>query len=251
MARGFGPTNVTRDESPFITGGGMFETPRYKGFFLALEGQDGAGKTTIRAELNKWFINQGVEPILTREPGGTPMAERIRELLLMETGGNTSYEPLTFMAETLLFMAARHQHLNMMVNPRLDDGRLVLTDRFVDSTFCYQGAGRGLSINKLIDMHEDINGPHAYPDLTIILDGEPEFFRDRMIAQRGNVGMTHFDRMGMDFHRNCRNLYLHLARAQPQRYLVVDAMQPVEQVFTQLIPALMQIDLHLRKRPSE
>jgi len=230
-------------------GDSMFETPRYKGFFLAIEGQDGAGKSTIRAELDKWFTAQGIKPILTREPGGTPMAERIRELLLMETGGLTSYEPLTYMAETLLFMAGRHQHLNMMVNPRLNDGELVVTDRFVDSTFCYQGAGRGLSINKLIDMHEQVNGRDAYPDLTIILDGEPEYFRDRMIEQRGDAGMTHFDRMGMDFHRACRNLYLHLAKTR-KGYLVVDAMQPLEQVFAQLIPALMQIDLHLRKRPT-
>lgn len=226
--------------------------PSYKGFFLAIEGPDGSGKTTLRTWLNEWFRQQGIDVMLTREPGGTPMAERIREVLLMNRNApeNAHLEPTDPIAETLMFMAARAQHYNYLLRPALQQGRLIISDRFCDSTFAYQGAGRGLSVEFMQKLHNVVFGENVVPDLTIVLDGDPEFFRDRMVQGRGEIGMNHFDNMPIDFHKATREVYLSQAAKFPERYAVIDAMQCEDQVQAQVIPYLMKIGQHLRRRPD-
>jgi len=215
----------------------------YKGFFLALEGIDGAGKTSTRQWIYDWFSVHRITPVMTREPGGTPMAELIREIILTE---RPSYDQLTPMAETLLFMASRHQHLTELVLPRLNEGRVVVTDRFCDSTFCYQGAGRGLDVTLLQSLHkqalDDIR-----PDLTIVLDGAPEVFRKRLEA-RGD--MNRLDNTSLKFQQDSRELFLAFAAAAPDRYAVINAELSFEQVTAQLIPHLMTVLGTVWSRPS-
>lgn len=219
------------------------QQPTHKGFFLCLEGIDGAGKTTLREMIKEWFRQQSIDVVVTREPGGTPLAEKIRGLILQDRD-----EDMPAIAETHLFMAARSVHIENLIKPRLSDGELVLSDRFCDSTFCYQGAGRGISLDQLIEMHETSFGVF-YPDLTLVLDGRPEVFRSRM-AERGDQALNHFDTMGEDFHNASRAMYKHFAEQYPDRYALIDAEQPPEQVFSQVIPYLMQVEAHMRKRPE-
>lgn len=216
--------------------------PKHKGFFLCLEGIDGAGKTTIREHITRWFNDQGIYVAVTREPGGTDLAEQIRTLILKDRTEN-----MPAIAETHLFMAARSVHLENLVLPLIELGELVLTDRFCDSTFCYQGAGRGLPLDVLIEMHE-LSFGEMYPDLTIVLDGRPEVFRKRMEA-RGAGALNHFDTMGEEFHNASREMYRKFVEQHPERYVLIDAEQPPEQVFSQILPHLMQVEAHLRKRP--
>ena len=218
------------------------QQPQHKGFFLCLEGIDGGGKTTLREWIVEWFKNQGIVPVVTREPGGTPVAEKIRGLLLSDR-----QEDISPIAETHLFMAARGTHLANVILPNIQKGAVVVSDRFCDSTFCYQGAGRGLSVELLRDMHE-LSFGECYPDLTFVLDGRPEVFRARM-AERGESALNHFDTMGESFHTASRALYRQFAEQYPERYVLIDAEQPPEQVFAQVIPYLMQIETHMRKRP--
>lgn len=214
-----------------------------KGFFLCLEGIDGAGKTTLREWIVQWFIAQGIVPVVTREPGGTPLAEKIRNIILAERDEN-----MPAIAETHLFMAARSVHLDNLVKPRVEAGELVISDRFCDSTFCYQGAGRGIPLGQLITMHEMSFG-RTYPDLTLVLDGRPEVFRERM-QDRGEAGLNHFDRMGLDFHNASRKMYLGFAEQYPERYVLIDAEQSFDQVCSQVISHLMKIDGIIRRRPE-
>ena len=214
-----------------------------KGFFLCLEGIDGAGKTTLREWIVEWFKSQGITPVVTREPGGTPLAEKIRNIILAERDEN-----MPAIAETHLFMAARSVHLDNLVKPKVEAGELVISDRFCDSTFCYQGAGRGLSVDLLRNMHE-LSFGETYPDLTLVLDGRPEVFRARM-AERGEGALNHFDAMGESFHTASRSLYRQFAEQYPERYALIDAEQPFDQVCSQVIEHLMAIDNHLRKRPT-
>lgn len=247
LARGFGPTNVTKDDSPFIKGTCMSSTPKNKGFLLAIEGPDGSGKTTMRDFMQEYFSSVGIVPVMTREPGGTPLAEQIREKYILADRESLS-EPISPMAETLLFMAARALHLDNMVKPRLAEGSLVITDRFCDSTFCYQGAGRGLDIIKLREMH-NLAFDGIVPDLTIVLDGDPEIFRKRLALRGESSKLNHFDKMGSDFHYKTRNLYRDFAWANKERYVLIDAEVNEEQVKAQLIPHLMNIDSAIRTRP--
>lgn len=222
----------------------LTNSPRpYKGFFLSLEGIDGAGKTSMRQWMYDWFVTHRVTPIMTREPGGTPTAELIREIILTD---RPSYDELTPMAETLLFMAARHQHLDKLVLPQLNQGQVVITDRFCDSTFCYQGAGRGLDVALLQSLHKQALDD-VRPDLTIVLDGDPEVFRKRLEA-RGD--MNRLDNTSLKFQQDSRALFLEFAAAEPERYAVVNAELSFDQVTAQLIPHLMTVLNAVWSRPS-
>jgi dTMP kinase len=220
---------------------------KHKGFFLCLEGPDGAGKTTMRKHIEQWFADIGINCILTREPGGTPEAELVRERILMDRRPGT--EPIKPIAKTMMFMTARALHLENMVWPNVEAGHLVISDRFCDSTFAYQSA-EGVPVEKLRALHAvAFDGFQA--DLTIVLDGDPEAFRKRMVDNRGEAGMTYYDKKPMSFHVATREMYLENAKNYPERYAVIDAEQNEEQVMAQLIPHLMRIDQHMRKRPSE
>lgn len=217
--------------------------PKFKGFFIALEGIDGAGKSTVKELIRDWFIEHGVEPIMTREPGGTPLAEDIRRVVLA-----THAEPMPTETAAHLMMASRAAHLSNLIIPSLEKGRLVITDRFCDSTFCHQGAG-GMDVDTLIQMHE-LSFGKMYPDLTIVLDGDPEVFWKRMESERNADELNHFDTAGLEFHNFSRKMHRTLAERQPERYAVVNAEVNLEQVFAQIIPHLMVVNNHLRKRPT-
>ena len=177
------------------------------GLFITLEGPEGAGKTTNREFLAERLRTAGHEVLLTREPGGTPLAERIRELLLAP-----SDEPMATDTELLLMFAARAQHLDQVIRPALAAGKVVLCDRFTDATHAYQGGGRGVD-RKLIDqiahaVHGDLN-----PDCTILLDVPVRVGLERMQARRGAV--DRFEIESSQFFDRVRNRYLELARAHP------------------------------------
>ena len=204
-----------------------------KGLFVTLEGPEGAGKSTNREYLAERLRACGVDVVLTREPGGTPLAERIRELLLTPAD-----EPMAVDTELLLVFAARAQHLAQVIRPALERGAVVLCDRFTDATYAYQGGGRGLSIERIAQLEAFVQG-ELRPDLTLIFDLPVEVGLARAAA-RGRL--DRFEQEGLRFFESVRRAYLDLAKAAPSRYRIIDAGQPlnvVQQDVQALIPDLM------------
>ncbi|QTH80413.1 putative thymidylate kinase [Pseudomonas phage pPa_SNUABM_DT01] len=219
--------------------------PTHKGFLLAIEGPDGAGKSTLRTWLSDWFQSHGITAVITREPGGTPEAEMIRQDILRKREPHE--EPVCALTQALKFMAARAQHIDRVLKPNIVAGELVITDRFCDSTFAYQSQ-EGVDLGKLRAMH-DVAFDGFKPDLTILLDGDPNIFRERM-AGRGEGALNFYDLKPMSFHEQSRRVYSECASMDANRYAVIDATQNFEQVQAQIIPYLMDIDAWLRKRPA-
>ncbi|EME00873.1 MULTISPECIES: dTMP kinase [Stutzerimonas stutzeri subgroup] len=204
-----------------------------KGLFVTLEGPEGAGKSTNREYLAERLRARGVDVVLTREPGGTPLAERIRELLLTPAD-----EPMAVDTELLLVFAARAQHLAQVIRPALERGAVVLCDRFTDATYAYQGGGRGLSIERIAQLEVFVQG-ELRPDLTLIFDLSVEIGLARAAA-RGRL--DRFEQEGIRFFESVRRAYLDRAKAAPSRYRIIDAAQPlntVQQDIQALIPELM------------
>ncbi|HBW08177.1 dTMP kinase [Stutzerimonas kunmingensis] len=204
-----------------------------KGLFVTLEGPEGAGKSTNREYLAERLRACGVDVVLTREPGGTPLAERIRELLLTPAD-----EPMAVDTELLLVFAARAQHLAQVIRPALERGAVVLCDRFTDATYAYQGGGRGLSIERIAQLEVFVQG-ELRPDLTLIFDLPVEVGLARAAA-RGRL--DRFEQEGLRFFESVRRAYLDRAKAAPSRYRIIDAGQPlnvVQQDVQALIPDLM------------
>jgi dTMP kinase len=204
------------------------------GLFITLEGPEGAGKSTNREYLAERLREQGIDVLLTREPGGTPLAERIRELLL-----DPSEEPMAADAELLLVFAARAQHLQQVIRPALARGSVVLCDRFTDATYAYQGGGRGLSIERIAQLEQFVQG-ELRPDLTLIFDLPIEIGLARAAA-RGRL--DRFEQEGRGFFEAVRQAYLQRAEQAPQRYRVLDAGQTLAQVqadIDALLPSLLE-----------
>ncbi len=204
------------------------------GLFITLEGPEGAGKSTNREYLAERLREQGVDVLLTREPGGTPLAERIRELLL-----DSSDEPMAADAELLLVFAARAQHLQQVIRPALARGCVVLCDRFTDATYAYQGGGRGLSIERIAQLEQFVQG-ELRPDLTLIFDLPIEIGLARAAA-RGRL--DRFEQEGRGFFEAVRQAYLQRSAQAPQRYRVLDAGQTLAQVqadIDALLPSLLE-----------
>jgi dTMP kinase len=191
------------------------------GLFITLEGPEGAGKSTNREYLAARLREQGVDVVLTREPGGTPLAEHIRELLL-----TPSDEAMTADTELLLMFAARAQHLAEVIRPALARGCVVLCDRFTDATYAYQGGGRGVSQERIAALEDFVQGA-LRPDLTLIFDLPVEVGLARAAA-RGRL--DRFEQEGREFFEAVRQAYLRKAEQQPARYRVVDAAQSLAQV---------------------
>nr|WP_262387480.1 dTMP kinase [Pseudomonas chlororaphis] len=203
--------------------------------FITLEGPEGAGKSTNREYLAERLRAAGIEVLLTREPGGTPLAERIREVLL--TPGDEVMNPDT---ELLLVFAARAQHLAEVIRPALARGAVVLCDRFTDSTYAYQGGGRGLSVERIATLERFVQG-ELRPDLTLVFDLPVEVGLARASA-RGRL--DRFELEGRVFFDAVRQAYLKRAAADPARYLLVDASQPlsqVQQALDALLPKLLEL----------
>ncbi len=204
------------------------------GLFITLEGPEGAGKSTNREYLAERLREQGIDVLLTREPGGTPLAERIRELLL-----DPSDEPMAADTELLLVFAARAQHLQQVIHPALARGCVVLCDRFTDATYAYQGGGRGLSVERIAQLEQFVQG-ELRPDLTLIFDLPVEIGLARAAA-RGRL--DRFEQEGRGFFEAVREAYLQRAAQAPQRYRVLDAGQSLAQVqadIDTLLPTLLE-----------
>lgn len=191
------------------------------GLFITLEGPEGAGKSTNREYLAALLREQGLEVVLSREPGGTPLAERIRELLL-----TPSDELMHSDTELLLVFAARAQHLAEVIRPALQRGAVVLCDRFTDATYAYQGGGRGLSEARIAELERFVQGD-LRPNLTLVFDLPVEVGLARAAA-RGRL--DRFEQEGQDFFEAVRQAYLQRAQKAPERYRVLDAAQTLEQV---------------------
>jgi dTMP kinase len=202
-----------------------------RGLFLTLEGVEGVGKSTNIEFIVQYLQEQGIEYVLTREPGGTHIAESIRDLLLASND-----ETLDEMSELLLVFAARAQHLEKVIKPALREGKWVVCDRFTDATFAYQGAGRGLDCNTITQLESMVQND-LRPDLTIILDLDPKIGMERA-SQRGSL--DRFEQEKQSFFKKVRQGYLDIAAAEPERCQVIDASKPLEQVKVELLTALKQ-----------
>lgn len=199
------------------------------GYFISFEGIDGAGKSThidsFCRLLKERFPNK--EVVLTREPGGTPLGEQLRALLLEA--------PMNLETEALLMFAARREHLAQIIEPALASGQIVISDRFTDASFAYQGGGRGLSINKLNELEKWVqtreDGVFIQPNLTILFDLPGEVAE----ARRSKVREPDkFEKMNLDFFEKVRQEYLRRAKETPQRFHLVDATQTPDQIWAGL-----------------
>jgi dTMP kinase len=184
------------------------------GLFVTFEGGEGSGKSTQLARLDERLRRSGFDPLVVREPGGTRLAESIRALLL-DTGA-----PIGGVTEALLMVAARSDLVATRLRPALDAGRIVLCDRYTDSTLAYQGGGRGLDGAMLAAWNRAATGG-LQPDLTLLFDLDPELGLARRVASRG--GTNRIDLESESFHGRVRERYLQLARAEPARFTVLDA----------------------------
>jgi len=184
------------------------------GLFVTFEGGEGSGKSTQLARLDERLRRSGFDPLVVREPGGTRLAESIRALLL-DTGA-----PIGGVTEALLMVAARSDLVATRLRPALDTGRIVLCDRYTDSTLAYQGGGRGLDGAMLAAWNRAATGG-LQPDLTLLFDLDPELGLARRVASRG--GTNRIDLESESFHGRVRERYLQLARAEPARFTVLDA----------------------------
>lgn len=201
-----------------------------KGKFITLEGSEGVGKTTNLAFIRAYLEAHHVPLIITREPGGTPLAEKIRGLLL-----DTHAEELSEQTELLLMFAARSQHLKHIIRPALAAGTWVLCDRFTDATYAYQGGGRRMDI-KTIEWLESLVQATLKPDLTLLFDAPVEIGLKRA-EQRGQL--DRFEREKLTFFENVRRAYLLQAELNPRRIKVINANQPLVDV-QQLIVETLQ-----------
>jgi len=188
--------------------------------FITFEGIEGSGKTTQIRLLLAWLKERTPQVLLTREPGGTAIGEQIRTILL-----NPDNTAMTPEAEILLFSAARAQIVREVIRPRLEEGWIVICDRFADSTLAYQGFGHGLPLDDLRHITAFATGG-LWPDLTIYLDLDVEIGLQRKAATPEE--WNRMEAQAIDFHRRVREGYLHLAKQEPDRWLVLDATQPVE-----------------------
>lgn len=198
--------------------------------FITFEGGEGSGKSTQLELLCKAFEAKKLPYLKTREPGGSDGAERIRSLLV--TGEADAWQPE---AETLLFYAARLDHVNRKIKPALAEGKTVLCDRFADSTLVYQGEGKGLPEAYIRMLHAQTLGNFA-PDLTFILDIDPAIGLQRAHARHGNE--TRFEGLGVDFHHRIHAGFLALAKREPNRCVVVDVSGKPDEIHRTIVQTL-------------
>ncbi len=192
-----------------------------KGFFISFEGIEGSGKTTIARLISEMLMTDGYEVLLTYEPGGTSIGQKIRDILL-----SPEHKQMSQITELLLYNAARHQHLKERIIPALNSGKIVITDRFSDSTVAYQGYGRGVDFSFIMSLDSIVTGS-IKPDLTILLDLDVE------VGLMRNKGVNKIDRIELEdieFHRKVRAGYHNIAANQPERVKVIDASLAIERV---------------------
>ena len=210
------------------------------GKFITIEGSEGVGKTTQIAALRDSLKERALEVIVTREPGGTPRAERIRELLLTPTD-----EPMPMTCELLLMFAARATHIENLIRPALERGAWVVCDRFTDATYAYQGEGRGVRREEIAHLERFVQA-ELRPDLTLLLDAPIEIGAARAAARDGEGKRDRFEQERQDFFERVRNAYLERARSQPGRFAVIDATADRESVQQAI---LAEVEIRLLMRP--
>jgi dTMP kinase len=203
------------------------------GRFLTIEGIEGVGKSTQVTRLSNALNERGIAHVVTREPGGTPLAEKIRAVLLDNVPGETM--PPT--AELLLMFAARAVHLTNLVEPALRAGRWVLCDRFIDATYAYQGGGRGLSADTIGQLETLVLGARR-PDLTLLLDAPVEQALGRARQRNAGAAADRFESERAEFFERVRDAYRARAAAEPGRIAVVDASQSADRVAAQILELL-------------
>ena len=199
-----------------------------RGRFISLDGIDGAGKTTHLQALHAWFAARNLPVLFTREPGGTPLGEALRALLL---------DPATEVgvrAETLLMFAARQQHLETVIEPALAAGTHVVSDRFTDATFAYQGGGRGVAVADIAQLEQWVQGC-LKPDLTLLLDVPLSVSMARIERNRDK---DRFEQEQSEFFTRVRQAYLARAAVDASRYVVIDSNRPAEQVSADVLAAV-------------
>lgn len=201
-----------------------------RGRFITLEGGEGAGKSTQRAALAEALRGAGLEVVETREPGGSPGAEEIRSLLVHGEAGRWDAE-----TEALLVFAARRDHLRQCIRPALEAGHWVVCDRFADSTYAYQGYGRGLELAALRRLYDFAVGD-LRPDLTLLFDLPVAAGLARAAGRSGAA--ERFEALGSAFHERVRAGFLEMAAAEPERFAVIDALQPPAAVTEAMLAAL-------------
>jgi dTMP kinase len=203
---------------------------RGRGRFITLEGIDGAGKSTHVAWIGDFLAERGHRVVATREPGGTALGERLRELLLGEA--------MMHDTEALLMFAARREHLEQVIRPSLARGDWVLCDRFTDATYAYQGGGHGVSAQRIRELEEWVHGDCA-PDLTLLFDVPPDVSRERLAtnARDGRV-LDKFEREYQAFFERVRAVYLQRARSEPGRFRIIDSARSFDDVRAQLAAVL-------------
>lgn len=204
------------------------------GRFITLEGIEGAGKSTLAAAIAEWLASQRVPARLTREPGGTPLAERVRGIVLERAG-----ESLSAPAETLLMFAARAIHVENLIRPALARGEWVICDRFTDATRAYQGYGRGMSLEWIEQLAGAVHG-NLQPDRTVMLDLPVEAGLTRARTRSG-AAADRFEAERAEFFERVRAGYLALAKREPQRIYVIDAARPLAEVVEQVISILARL----------
>lgn len=196
--------------------------------FITLDGIDGAGKSTNLAVMKAWFEEHQLPVLFTREPGGTPAGEALREILL-----NPATQ-VSLRTETLLMFAARQQHLETVILPALKNGTHVVSDRFTDATFAYQGGGRGVPLQDIATLEHWVQGDFR-PDLTLLLDVPLEVSMARINQTREK---DRFEQEAAEFFNRVREVYLQRANEQPERYAVIDSSQSLDAVKNQIETAL-------------
>jgi dTMP kinase len=194
------------------------------GRFVTFEGIEGVGKTTQVARVSRALASRGIAHVVTREPGGTPLAENIRHVVL--TAGEETLPPA---AELLLMFAARAVHLANHIEPNLRAGRWVICDRFTDATYAYQGGGRQMSAEPIRELESMVQGVRR-PDLTVLLDAPVEAALARAAARNAGAAADRFERERGEFFERVRNVYLARAAAEPNRIALIDATQSVDDV---------------------
>jgi len=202
------------------------------GLFITLEGPEGSGKTSHIPPLRDFLVGAGYPVYCTREPGGTPIGDQIREVLLANK--NTEMHPRS---ELLLFQASRTQLVNQVIKPQLKTGKIVLCDRYADSTLAYQGYGHQMDLVQLRAIVEFATGG-LKPDLTLFLDVDVETGLQR---RRRDGDVNRMDDFTPEFHQRVRNGYFELVKAEPDRWSIIDANQPFEQVQTNLRNVVMEV----------
>ncbi len=198
-----------------------------RGRFITFEGIDGAGKSTQIAATIDWVRKRGLDVVQSREPGGTPLGEKLRELLL--------HEPMHLETEALLMFAARREHLAKVIEPALEKGCWVVCDRFSDATFAYQSGGRGLPVEKFRALEAWVH-PDLQPDLTFLFDLPPEVAAQRLA--RGRELADRFESEQRDFFERVRNAYIELAEASAGRIAVIDSAREIQTVCTDVVKLL-------------